>query len=544
MNPKERNIEFEVGSGRLHLEDVIRIARNPRARITLSDSARMRMKSSRDWVETQIRDSDVSIYGVNTGFGSKASIRIGVKDLEELQRNLVMSHSAGVGRPFDVDVVRAAMVLLACSLARGHSGARPLLVETLIAMLNAGVVPRIPEKGSLGASGDLAPLAHLALSLSYDRGSGSETQEAFVYRPESNRWDVQRLPEALRASEIDPVRLQAKEGLALINGTHFSAALACLALSEGINLAKAADITAAASLEALKGQPSAFDPRLQTIRPHPGQEATALNIRTLTQGSGLMGSMEGKVQDAYSLRCIPQVHGCVKDWIRAIRSTLDIELNSVTDNPVIFLGESSEGEALSGGNFHAEPLALACDFLAVSMAELGSISERRLNRMMDRKLSEGLPSFLTHKDGLESGLMMGQYTAASLVSENKALSHPASVDSIPVSEEQEDHVSMAPISGRKARLIAENVAQILAIELLCACQALDLRREFSEGKPGRGIEIAYSALRERVEPLKGDREISSDMRGAFELLSSGQLVTSVEEGLGKELLLTIEEENQ
>jgi histidine ammonia-lyase len=543
-NPERRTFSYQIGARRTVVDDVINVARTPRIELTLSKSARERMKRSRGWIDERIRDDSEMIYGVNTGFGSKASVRIDGMDVEMLQENLIRSHAAGTGDPFDVEVVRAAMFLLACSLARGHSGVRPLLVETLMKMLNAGIVPRIPEQGSLGASGDLAPLAHLALSFTCENTKDHGSQEVFVFEAEENAWNVRPVDKALERAGIPCIRLGAKEGLALINGTHFSTALTCLALWESLTLAKTADIVAAASLEALRGHAAAFDPRIHDIRPHGGQVATAANVRGLTSGSGLLGSVKGKVQDAYSLRCIPQVHGSVKDCIRAVHGIVEVEINSVTDNPVILSRQGSSMEALSGGNFHAEPLALACDILAISISDLGSISERRINRLMDSRTSEGLPSFLARQDGLESGLMMGHYTAASLASENKALSHPASVDSIPVSEQQEDHVSMAPVAGRKARRITRNVAQILAIELLCACQALDQRRENSEGKPGRGIELAYSALREQVEPMTGDREISSDMEKALDLIGSGRFLAWIEEGLGREMLMGSEPEKE
>jgi histidine ammonia-lyase len=535
MNPADSSAEFIVGSGPVSVRDVVRVARDPHVRLGLSDDARLRVERSRAWIESQLEAENRMIYGVNTGFGSKASVRVRSGDLKALQDNLIRSHSAGVGPPFDPDVVRAAMFLLVNSLSRGHSGVRPVLIERLIDLLNAWISPLVPRQGSMGASGDLAPLAHLALVLAKGPDREIRDLQVLVYDQERENWEVQEARETLRSRGIESVEMEAKEGLALINGTHFSTALACLAVHEAQILSVTADIAAAISMEGLLAQPSALDPRLHDVRPHPGQTDTAWNLRKLVKGSGLLGSIERKVQDAYSLRCTPQVHGAVKDALRWVSDVVSIELNAVTDNPLIFTDEDGRGVALSGGNFHAEPLAIASDLLSISATELGSISERRVNRLMDRVLNEGLPSFLTERSGLESGWMMGQYTAASLVSENKALSHPASVDSIPVSEQQEDHVSMAPVAARKAREILRNVARILAIELLSGAQAIDLRRERSEGKPGRGIELAFSRIREEVEPLTRDRVLSEDIERIARIVESGALLSAVEEGLGEPL---------
>ncbi|MFQ5876930.1 MAG: histidine ammonia-lyase [Acidobacteriota bacterium] len=448
------------------------------------------------------------VYGVNTGFGHLKDIPIPDDRLEELQLNLIHSHCAGVGAPLPPEVVRTMMLLRAHVLARGYSGVRPVVIETLLGHLNADLLPVIPEKGSVGASGDLAPLSHLTLAL---LGEGEVTLRG------------ERMPAsgALRAAGIEPLRLGPKEGLALINGTQMTTAVGLLALLEAEAVATAADIAGACSVEALRGSHRPFQERIQKLRPHPGQAACAANMRVLLADSEIERSHAacGRVQDAYSLRCIPQVHGAARDVVRFVRTVLETEVNSVTDNPLVF---PEEDDLVSGGNFHAESPALALDALAIAAAEIASISERRIERLMNPSLS-GLPPFLTRNPGVNSGLMMAHVTAASLVSENKVLCHPAGVDSISTEAAQEDHVSMGPIAARKARQVVEHARLVVAIETLAACQALDL----GGGRPGRGVEAAKRAVREVVPFMEADRVLDADIAKLDRLLREGTLPRAV-----------------
>jgi histidine ammonia-lyase len=497
----------------LELEQVATVARGG-ARVTLGESARVRIERSRAVVE-RILASDRQVYGVNTGFGLLKDIRVPRDRLDVLQLNLIRSHCAGVGRPLSPEATRALMLLRAHVLARGHSGVRPVVVETLLAHLNADLLPVVPEQGSIGASGDLAPLSHLALAL---LGEGEVVL----------RGETVKAKTALEKTGIAPLRLGPKEGLALINGTQMICAVGVLALLEAAELAKAADIAGALTLEALKGSHHAFDERLHALRPHRGQADCATNLRALLSDSAIARSHEecGRVQDAYSLRCMPQVHGSARDGIRFTRSILEVEVDAVTDNPIVF---PDEGDVLSGGNFHGQSPALALDVLAIAASSLASISERRVDRLMNPTLS-GLPPFLTRDAGVQSGLMMAQVTAASLVSENKILCHPASVDSIPTEANQEDHVSMGPIAARKARAVVEHARTVLAIEILSACQALDF---IAPLRPGRGAFAAYEAVRSTVPFMETDRVLAGDIREIAGLVREGTLRAAAESACGR-----------
>ncbi len=474
----------------LTLEDIVAVARH-NAGVAIAPSAADAIQASRETV-LRILGQEKAVYGINTGFGSLASVRICDEKASLLQNNLIISHAVGCGAPLPRDVVRAMLLLRANALCQGHSGIRLELVRTLVDMLNAGVHPIVPEKGSLGASGDLAPLSHVALVM---LGLGEAEYHGTVY-PGKQAMDLAGIPIA---------RLEPKEGLALINGTQAMGAVGALVLYDALRLCRLADIAAGFTLEALQGRMDAFDERVHALRPHPGQSQVARNIRMLCQGSPLIEEAQGeRVQDAYSLRCVPQVHGAVRDSIRHVRTVLETEFNAVTDNPLIY---PETDDVISGGNFHGEPLALALDFLGIAVSELASISERRLERMVNPQLSNGLPPFLSNSPGVNSGMMIIQYTAASMVSENKVLAHPASVDSIPSSANQEDHVSMGMTAARKARLIVENTTSVLALEFLAAAQALDLRAQ----QPAAVGQVLHEMIRKEVPFLEEDRELRLDV---------------------------------
>ncbi|HYM84055.1 MAG TPA: histidine ammonia-lyase [Candidatus Dormibacteraeota bacterium] len=492
----------------------------------LDERARGRMRASRDVVERLVERGDI-VYGVTTGFGDLATVFVPPADAARLQENLLVSHAVGVGRPFPRDVVRAMLVLRANTLAVGHSGCRPLLVDRLCELLRLGVHPVVPEQGSVGASGDLAPLAHLALPLI---GRGQVELSGHV------------LPAlvALREVGLEPLVLESKEGLALLNGTQLMTGIAALLLADADRLGATASVAAAMSVEALLGTEFAFAAPYQLARPHPGQLAVATELRWLLRDSALQRSHHAtphKVQDPYSLRCAPQVHGAVRDALDHLRRVLAIEMNSATDNPLVFPegGVAPEGtiatgggRVISGGNFHGEPIALALDFAKIAIAELGSISERRTALLLDGRLNGGLPPFLAGSSGLDSGLMLVQYTAAALASENKVLAHPSSVDSIPTSANQEDHVSMGAGAARHARTVLEHVERILAIELLCGAQALDLRLAADGARaPGAGVREAHRRIRDRVEPLQHDRELGPDIAAVTAMVHEGSLVDLV-----------------
>jgi histidine ammonia-lyase len=483
------------------------------APVGFSGSAIEAMRTSRALVEGAVERGDV-VYGVNTGFGNFADVRVAAAELEALQRNLVRSHAAGVGPALPPLETRALLVLRANVLAKGFSGARVETAQLLIECLNRGILPRVPEQGSVGASGDLAPLAHVALLLI------GEGECEFDGR-------VVKATDALKAAGLQPVILGPKEGLALINGTQLTTGIAALALVEAETLARTADVVAAMTVDALLGSDVAFDPRIHAARPHAGQAASARNLRRLLEGSALRESHRncGRVQDAYSLRCAPQVHGASRDALAFVRRTIEIEMNSATDNPMVF---ADPGVLLSGGNFHGEPVAMAADFLAIATAELGGISERRTERLVNPSLSE-LPAFLTGQGGLRSGFMAAQVTAAALASENKSLAHPASVDSITTSANKEDHVSMGPIAARQARAVVANVRRIIAIEALSAAQALDFRRPLRSSAP---LEAVHAAVRAAIPNYDTDRVMGPEIETASELVRGGDLVRAAESMAG------------
>jgi histidine ammonia-lyase len=516
--------EVVLTGAHLTLEAIEAVARTD-VGVRLDPAARARMEEARAVVERLVAAGEV-VYGVTTGVGALATTVIGPADAAALQENLLVSHAAGVGPPLPRDVVRAMLLLRANTLALGHSGCRPILVERLCAFLRYGIHPVVPEQGSVGASGDLAPLAHLALPLI---GRGQVELRG------------QLLPAlvALREVGLEPLALEPKEGLALLNGTQLMTALGALLAVDAERLVRTASVAAAMSVEALLGTEVAFAAPYQLARPHPGQIATAAELRWLLRGSALQASHHRsahKVQDPYSLRCVPQVHGAVRDALGHLERVLDIECNSATDNPLVFpeggaaaagTVATGGGRVISGGNFHGEPVALALDFAKLALAELGSISERRIALLLDPRFNEGLPAFLAPRPGLTSGLMLLQYTAAALVSEHKVLAHPASADSIPTSANQEDHVSMGPIAGRLARRVLDGVERILAIELLCAAQALDLRAATGAPQPGLGVAEAHRRIRARIPPLDADREPGPDLEAATKLVRSGALVDLV-----------------
>jgi histidine ammonia-lyase len=480
--------------------------------VKLADSVRPLVQAGRDLVEATVK-AGKQIYGVTTGFGRLKSVMIDPKDAIELQRNLVLSHCTGVGEPLPADATRASVLLRAHSLARGYSGVRLQVIDLLLETINRRVTPVIPCKGSVGASGDLAPLAHMALVLI---GEG----EAYFEGERMSGAD------ALKAAGLKPLVLSYKEGLALINGTQIMTGIGALTAYRAEVACKAADIAGAMSLEAFLGTDAAFDERLNALRPHPGQARVAANLRHLLRGSGVLASHADcdRVQDPYSFRCIPVVHGAVRDALHSVENTLVIEMNSVTDNPIVF---PEDGSFLTGGNFHGEPVALAMDYLSMALTELGSIAERRIYKLLEGL--EGLPPFLSEGHGLHSGYMLAQYTAAALVSENKTLSYPASVDSIPTSAGQEDHVSMGTISARQSEQVVGNLENVIAIELCEAAQALDFRAPL---KYGKGTAVAHRLVRQRVPHLREDRNLSEDIAAVRALVVSGELVRAVEAEIG------------
>ncbi len=498
--------------GSLTLEGFLRVVRGCES-VRLGGQVRERIRVARAAIEGILR-SGVAVYGVNTGFGKFQNTRIEADKLKELQRNLILSHAIGVGDPFPAEVVRGILLLRAHSLSLGHSGVRETVVERLLEFLRLGLHPVIPSQGSVGASGDLAPLAQIALALI---GEGEIERDGAV-RPAA---------EALSAAGLGPIELEAKEGLALINGTQVMGSLLALLTADAGTLLTSADIAAAMSVEALKGSHAPFDALVTGVRPHPGAVATGENLRRLLADSEIRESHAdcAKVQDAYSLRATPQVHGASRDALMHVAEVLRIEMNSVTDNPLIF---PAEGRVISGGNFHGQPLALAADYAGIAIAELADISERRIEQMLNPALS-GLPAFLAEMGGLHSGLMISQYTAASLVSENKVLAHPASVDSIPTSANQEDHVSMGTIACRKARQIHENVLWVLSIELVSGAQALDFHRPL---RPGKGVAAVHAAIRESIPHLARDRYLKPEVSRVRELIRSGALVRAAEAAAG------------
>ncbi len=504
----------------LTIEQVLAVAygRPGHIHVALSEPARVAVARAAEAVQHLLASGAIA-YGITTGFGAFKDRLIAPDQVEQLQRNILVSHAVGVGKPYDTPTTRAIMLIRANTLACGHSGVRLETLDLLIGMLNAGVHPLIPEKGSLGASGDLAPLAHMALPMigegEAEYGSAQLTGAV-----------------ALEYAGLRPTRLAAKEGLALTNGTAVMCALGVLETARAEMLSQCADVAGCLSLEALHGTPTAFDARIHALRPFPRQQECAAYLRDLLAGSQLTrGHDPRNVQDAYSLRCIPQVHGAVRDAIAYAHWAFSIELNAVTDNPLIFIDDASgQIEVLSGGNFHGEPLAIALDYLGLAIAELGNIAERRVMRLVDATSNGGvLPAFLTRDGGLNSGFMIIQYTAASLATENKILAHPASVDTIPTSANVEDHVSMGVTAGLKARQIIDNVAQILAIELLAAAQGVDFRREQlgPEARLGRGTAAAYGLIRQHVPFIASDCVLYPFIARACELVERGVLARAV-----------------
>jgi len=499
---------IEIDGDHLRIEDVIAVARNFE-KVRIKADAKKKIEESRKIVE-KIIEEERTVYGVSTGFGDLVKVRINIKDVDVLQQNLVRSHSCGHGKLLPTDLVRAMMLLRANSLVKGYSGVRYELVELLVGMLNNGIHPCIPESGSVGASGDLIPLAHIALAVI---GEGEVEVDG----------EIVGADEGLKRKGLKPIKLKAKEGLALINGTQLMNAYLCFAIHDIHNLLKNAQIAGIMSLEALKGTNQAFREDIQKLRPHDGQKKSAENLWNLLRGSEILKSHRNcpKVQDPYTLRCMPQVFGAVYDALDFARKIAEVEMNSVTDNPMI-LRES--GDVVSGGNFHGQNLAMALDFLSIATSYLGSFSERRIARLVDGKLSE-LPPFLTDKGGLHSGFMMPHYLAASLVNENKILSHPASVDTIPVSANQEDFVSMGANAGKKLMKIIDNVQTIVAIEYLASAQALEFLKPL---KPSRAIQIAYNHIRKRIQKLDVDRAMYRDIEMMKNMVKSGEIVRAVE----------------
>jgi histidine ammonia-lyase len=497
------------------------------ARARLSSTAKRKIIQARGLVDRWIAKGEI-VYGVTTGFGEFSNIRVRREDIEQLQENLIFSHAAGAGDMLPEEIVRAMMVLRINALAKGYSGIRLSTVELLMEMLNHNIVPVIPSQGSVGASGDLVQLAHLVLAM---MGKGKAWVKG---KGRSEKGEVVDAASALRRNKLQPVKLTAKEGLALINGTQMMTAYAALAVHQAKRLAKIADIASAISVETLRGSDTAYDERIHQLRPYRGQLTVAKNLRRLMRNSELRESHrrnDTRVQDAYSIRCIPQVHGASRDAIDYVYDKVSIEINSANDNPLIF---PKDGIHLEGGNFHGQPMALAMDFLAIALSELANISERRIERLVNGSLS-GLPRFLTPNGGLNSGLMIAQYTAASLVSENKVLAHPASVDSIPTSANQEDHNSMGSISAQKAWRVLKNTQTVLAIELLCACQGMDFARALKRSKPlksGEGTEAAYRFVRRHIKHLERDRVLYDDIQKALGLVENGSVLNTVERRIG------------
>lgn len=495
----------------LTIEQVKQVARE-KEKVKLDAESIKKINASRKMVDQLVLDNKV-VYGITTGFGRFSDTKISSTQVEELQENLIKSHAAGTGNALSEEIVRAMILLRVNALAKGHSGIRLSVLQLLIEMLNREVTPWIPEQGSVGASGDLVPLAHMALVV-IGRG------KAFV------KGKLMNGNKALKKVGLKPEKLGSKEGLALINGTQMMAALGAVAIYDSLNLVQYADISLSLSMEALEGILSPFDPRVHRLRPHPGQIKVAENILKLNSGSKLvLESRNDRVQDAYTLRCAPQVHGATRDTIIHVKDLITREINSVTDNPLLF---PEEGDVISGGNFHGQPLALGLDYLAMAVSELGNISERRIARMVDASLNNGLKMFLTKHGGLNSGYMIAQYTAASLVAENKVLANPASIDSIPTSANQEDHVSMGSISARKVRNIIENVEQIIAIELIIAAQGVDLRTNKPEDNLGEGSRIIYKTIREVVPTLNKDRVLYPELRKVKKLVHRGKLVEKLQ----------------
>ena len=501
-----------IEHGRLTIEEVVKVARNFE-KIELTENAIAAVNKARDYVEEKLSKGEI-IYGLTTGFGKFSDTFIPLEDTAALQRNLIISHSCGMGDPYPTEVVRGAMLLRINALARGNSGVRLSTLMTMVNMLNKNVHPVIPQKGSLGASGDLAPLSHIILVM---LGEGEAEYEGVRMSGK----------EAMDKAGIPTIELSAKEGLALINGTQIMTSMAALLCYDARNLAKTADIAVCMTGEALNAITKAYDPKVHEVRGHQGQMDAAANMLKILSDSQNAGKIQpGKVQDAYSLRCAPQVHGASRDAIEYVYAAVTREINAVTDNPLVF---SDDDDVISAGNFHGQPMALAMDFLAIAMAEYANISERRTERLVNPQLSAGLPAFLTADGGLNSGFMIVQYSAASMVSESKVYCHPASVDSIPSSANQEDHVSMGTTAARKARMVLDNSQKVLAIELFCATQGIYFRGEDKLGTAGKAV---YEHVRKSVQPVKEDRVMYTEMAKFDAMVKNNEIVDVVEKAIG------------
>ena len=505
----------EINGSNLTIEDVVAVARYG-AKVKLDEKQKDKILESRKYVEDALFNK-IPIYGINTGFGKFENVPISEEELELLQKNLIYSDACGVGEAFDTEVVRAMMLLRANAISKGFSGVVIETIECLLNMLNAGVHPIVRSKGSVGSSGDLCPLAHMVLPM---MGEGEAEYKGEILSGK----------EAMKKAGVSTITLKAKEGLALINGTQAMMGNAVLAVYDTENLLKQADIVAALTVDALGGITDAFDERIHLIRPHKGQIDSAENLRNLLKDSKRTTRQgEKRMQDAYSLRCTPQVHGASRIAFEYVKQTVETEINSVTDNPLIFPGEN--GACISGGNFHGQPMALPFDFLGIALSEMANVSERRIEKMVNPAINHGLPAFLVEKGGLNSGFMIVQYSAASLVSENKVLAHPASVDSIPTSANQEDHVSMGSIAAKKSKDIFENVRKVIGMELITACQAIDLKG--AKDKLSPATKVAYDEVRKIISYVSEDRPMYIDIHAAEDLIKTNKIVENVEKAIGK-----------
>ncbi|MDY2981068.1 MAG: histidine ammonia-lyase [Fusobacterium sp.] len=508
-------MKLVIGERKLTLEDLVNVTRKG-YQVEISESAYEKIARARKLVDTYVEEKRVS-YGITTGFGKFCDTVVSKEETGELQKNLIMSHACGVGNPLPIDVVRGIMLLRVVNLTKGYSGARKVTVDTLVEMINKGVTPFIPEKGSLGASGDLAPLAHMVLVM-LGLGKAFYKGELLDGKEAMEKAGVAILPE-----------LSSKEGLALINGTQVMTSVGAHATYDAINLMKHLDLAGALTIEALNGITCAFDPRVHEIRGHQGQIRTAENFRKMLAGSGNTTKQgDLRVQDPYVLRCIPQIHGASKDALEYLRYKVETEMDAVTDNPIIFVDTD---DVISGGNFHGQPMALVFDYLGIAISEMANVSERRIERLVNPNLNYGLPAFLVENGGVNSGFMIVQYAAAAVVSENKVLAHPASVDSIPSSANQEDHVSMGTIAARKAGEILRNARKVIAMELLCACQGVDLRK--AQDKLGVGTKDAYKLVREIVSYYDKDRVMNLDINAVEDLIESNKVIEAVEKEIGE-----------
>lgn len=508
-------MKLVIGERKLTLEDLVNVTRKG-YQVEISESAYEKIARARKLVDTYVEEKRVS-YGITTGFGKFCDTVVSKEETGELQKNLIMSHACGVGNPLPIDVVRGIMLLRVVNLTKGYSGARKVTVDTLVEMINKEVTPFIPEKGSLGASGDLAPLAHMVLVM-LGLGKAFYKGELLDGKEAMEKAGVAILPE-----------LSSKEGLALINGTQVMTSVGAHATYDAINLMKHLDLAGALTIEALNGITCAFDPRVHEIRGHQGQIRTAENFRKMLAGSGNTTKQgDLRVQDPYVLRCIPQIHGASKDALEYLRYKVETEMDAVTDNPIIFVDTD---DVISGGNFHGQPMALVFDYLGIAISEMANVSERRIERLVNPNLNYGLPAFLVENGGVNSGFMIVQYAAAAVVSENKVLAHPASVDSIPSSANQEDHVSMGTIAARKAGEILRNARKVIAMELLCACQGVDLRK--AQDKLGVGTKDAYKLVREIVSYYDKDRVMNLDINAVEDLIESNKVIEAVEKEIGE-----------